>query len=92
MFEANLSLSTLAEKLQELKFGEESEDFLKNETEEVMSKMESSFKDSFSQVCFHALYVFLQLFTVADQRSLEAQTRIFEVHQVVSHNNEISPE
>ena len=92
MFEANLSLSTLAEKLQELKFGEESEDFLKNETEEVMSKMESSFKDSFSQVYFHALYVFLQMFTVADQRSLEAQTRIFEVHQVVSHNNKISPE
>ena len=55
MFEANLSLSTLAEKLQELKFREKREDFLKNETEEVMSKMESSFKDSFSQVCFHAL-------------------------------------
>ena len=58
MFEANLSLATLADKLQELKFGDKikREEFLKNETEEVLSKMESSFKDSFSQVSIFMLY------------------------------------
>ena len=54
MFEANLSLATLCDKMQGLKFGENETlskiNFLKTETEELLAKMDSSYKDSFSQV------------------------------------------
>ena len=50
VLEANVSLATLAESLQELNFNREKEDFLKEETEQVLSKMQSSFEVSFGQV------------------------------------------
>ena len=55
VLEANVSLTTLAERLQELNFKREKQDFLNEETEQVFSKMQSSFKDSFSQVLNLAL-------------------------------------
>ena len=52
VFEANLSLATVSDRLNELNFGDslKEEDFLKKETEELFAKMETSYKESFSQV------------------------------------------
>jgi len=52
VFEANLSLATVSDRLNELNFGDslKEEDFLKKETEELFAKMETSYKESFSQI------------------------------------------
>ena len=88
VLEANVSLTTLAERLQELNFNREKQDFLNEETEQVFSKMQSSFKDSFSQVliqCF--LNIFLYIVHLSDQRGFEAQARLFGLHQIVNQFN-----
>ena len=50
VLEANVSLATLSESLQEMNFNREKKDFFNQETEQVLLKMQSSFKESFSQV------------------------------------------
>ena len=45
-----MSLATLSESLQEMNFNREKKDSFNQETEQVLLKMQSSFKDSFSQV------------------------------------------
>ena len=67
MMEANCSLASVSDRLQELNFQEcstlEQSDYLQKETKEVFSKMENSYKDSFSQVKTRImLYVIFFLF------------------------------
>jgi len=50
VLEANVSLATLSESLQEMNFNREKKDFFNQETEQVLLKMQSSFKESFSQI------------------------------------------
>ena len=50
VLEANVSLATLSESLQEMNFNREKKDSFNQETEQVLLKMQFSFKDSFSQV------------------------------------------
>ena len=45
-----MSLATLSESLQEMNFDREKKDSFNQETEQALLKMQSSFKDSFSQV------------------------------------------
>ena len=84
VFEANLSLATLAESLQELKFSEDAlfkkDDFLKTETEAILSKMENSFKESFSQVC--------EVIENANIISYDFHSIFFQIKEALKHKQE----
>lgn len=51
--ESNCSLASVNERFQEVKF-QESDPRLEKETKDVYSKMENSYKESFSQVKFQS--------------------------------------